>query len=125
MIYKNEQHEVRYRKAVLRKGKTHSRRFLAAVYLLTSQKELWDRARYAVSNEKIEFNEISRSNIRLPALLILLAARDLYEGRKHIHLTDIGDQYLITDWEFMLIIEAAMISREGYGWIRKTDERTR
>ena len=124
MIYNNEQHEQHFRKAVLRKGKTYSRRFLAAVYLLTSQKELRDRSHYAISDGTISFEQIPRKNLRLPSLLILIAAQDLYEQRKRIHLTEISDQFLISDREFMLFIEAAMIAREGYKWIRKPDERT-
>ena len=117
MTYKNEAHQRIYRSFVAFSPFKYSRRFLAAAYLLSAEKELWFRARKAMNGKQLQFDKIDRTGLSEYAYILLRAARDLYEDTHHISLADLGDPYLFSDKTCLLFVEAIGVCREGYGYI--------
>lgn len=114
MQYKNDTHQIIYKTYMASSPYKYPNRFLAAVFLLSAEKELWRRAKAAVKKKRIHFDRIDKSGLGPYAFALLHLARDLYEGTQFISLRDVADPYLISDKTLVLIIEAIGICREGY-----------
>ena len=114
MTYKNQAHMKIYRHYVLLSPYRHTNEFLAAVYLLSADKELWFRAKKAIDGKNIIFDQIDKKELSCYSYTLYRLAQDFYEGMQHIGLHDIGDTYLISDKTCALIINAINVCREGY-----------
>ena len=117
MKYKNEAHQHIFTAYVALSPYKYSSRFLAAIFLLSAEKELWLRARKAIDKKQIDFDKISRTELSSYGYTLLQLAQDFYTGTQHVSLQDLGDPYLISDRTCMLIIQAIGICREGYDFI--------
>ena len=114
ITYKNPAHMKIYRHYVLLSPYRHTNEFLAAIYLLSADKELWFRAKKAINGKTICFDQIDNKELSCYSYTLYRLAQDFYEGLQHIGLHDIGDTYLISDKTCTLIINAINICRDGY-----------
>ena len=69
--------------------------FLAALFLLTSDNKLWNRAKHAVSVNQIDFKDINVVGIGLNGYALCKTAEDLYRGTTNVDLGDLGDPEII------------------------------
>ncbi len=114
VTYKNQTHMKIYMNYVLLSPYKQTNEFLAAVYFLSADKELWSCAKKAISEKKIDFENIDKNSLSCCANTLLRLAQDISEGTNHISIHDIGDPYLISAKTCELILNAVGICRYGY-----------
>ena len=114
MNYKNEAHQHIFSSYVALSPYKYTNRFLAAIYLLSADKELWFRPKKAINKKEIDLEKIPRVDLGSYGYALLQLAQDFYTGTQHVSLQDLGDPYLISDKTCMLIAQAIEICREGY-----------
>lgn len=85
----------------------------AALYLLSADRFLWGRSAAAVQPDIIRFQEIGIHGVDLGGYVLFHTARDLYQGTKHISLSELTDPELVSDETFRLLIAAFLIRRYG------------
>lgn len=119
MQFKNRNHGRLYEEifgALNRKN----RPLLAAVYLLTADPDLWERASNYVSSTDIEFRNISMNGASKTAFTLCAAAQDILTGSSRLPLRDLADSQLISPMIYRIICCAMEISRKGVKavWLR-------
>ncbi|HPE95896.1 MAG TPA: hypothetical protein PLT66_07520, partial [Bacillota bacterium] len=87
--------------------------FLSALFLLTSDNKLWNRAKTAVRMNVIDFEKIHLAGISTDGYTLCKSAQDLYEGTCHIDFSDLGNADVINNKVFGLIKSALQIKRDG------------
>ncbi len=117
MYYKNEHHKKLFINKITSNPRKCSKEYLAATYLLTSDKNLWGLVGNFVLNKTISFSEIPSTRLRLNKYALLSVAKDMYLGTSHLELTDLCDPYLISNKLLELFITAIRICRGGYDYI--------
>jgi len=120
LLFRNTRHKNRWNSLVkkgLLEGKA-SPAFTAALFLLTSDEFLWNKARYHVGNGKISFAEIDIRGIDTDGYAIFKTAKELYGGERHIRLSELTDPDLIGDKLLRLIINSFVVRRYGVKAIR-------
>ena len=86
---------------------------LSAHYLLTADKYLWSKVRFAIGNSAINFSAVRLGDISTNAFTLYMYAKDLYSGTKHITVSDLADANLITNKMFGILCNAMAIRRYG------------
>ena len=112
MKFRNEKH----RSTFLNEAKKQSLKnykIIAALYLLTADEKLWDTAKGSVGKDDIVFEEIHLKNGSENAYALYCAAKDLYNGSRHLAIDDIADGTIIKNKVFSLICNAMLIKRKG------------
>lgn len=111
MIFKNRIHE----KIFLSKRKefSNNNRTLAAVFILTSDKDLWERMKRNCENGQIVFDGIPLSDFSPEQYALFMAAKDLYIDETHLSITDLADKAVLDNNAFALIMNAICIARCG------------
>jgi len=87
----------------------------AALYLLSADRFLWGKAISAIEPDIIHFQKIHIHGVDLNGYVLFHTAKDLYQGTKHISLSELVDPELVGDMTFELIITAFLIRRYGCG----------
>jgi len=106
MRFRNDQH----RSTFLNEAKKYSlknHKFIAALYLLTADSKLWNTARAFVRKDDIVFENIHLRNGSENTYALYCAAKDLYNGSRHLSIDDIADTGLIKSKAFALIYNAS------------------
>ena len=91
-----------------------AREYLAALYLLTADRDLWRAAKYEIERKVIDFSKIRPKEYTTNNYTVFIVAKDIYDGETHITLKDICDRYLVSDKQFDLFVTAIHICRLGY-----------
>ena len=87
----------------------------AAIYLLSADRFLWGKSVSAIEPDIIHFQKIHIHGVDLNGYVLFHTAKDLYQGTKHISLSELTDPELVGDMTFELIITAFLIRRYGCG----------
>ena len=85
----------------------------AALYLLSADRFLWGKSVAAIQPDIIRFKEIPIHGVDLGGYVRFHIARDLYQGTKHVSLSELTDPELVSDETFRLIIASFLIRRYG------------
>lgn len=88
-------------------------RWLAAVYLLSSQPALWQSALVAVTPDQIDFGRIRLRDIALQDYAIYRAAKGVFHGMLGVASEELADTELVSDETLYLILCAVLIARHG------------
>ena len=96
---------------------------LAALFLLTSNGFLWNRARFAIWRSRIAFEDISIRGIteaKIDNYAIYKAAKELCadNGGCHICPQELADETLVGEKAFRLIVNAMLIKRYGLAAVK-------
>ena len=91
-----------------------SNQYLATLYLITADSDLWRRVKDKVSNQEIRMREIDRREISILGYVLLDVAADFLYGTSNLSIQDLSDAYLFYDRTFLLVMEAIRICRYGY-----------
>lgn len=110
--FRDEAHQQRF-EAAQKKNLTDSVQQMAAVYMLTADPFLWGKAQTAIASESIDFRTIQIHGVDLDGYVLFQTAKDLYNGTKHISLSELTDPELVSDEAFRLIVTAFLIRRYG------------
>ncbi len=112
MKFRNEQHRSTFLNEI--KNCSFSNfKLISALYLLTADSKLWDTAKEFVGKEDIDFSSIHLKSGSENAYTLYCAAKDLYNGSRHLAIDDIADTGLIKGKAFALICNAMRIKRKG------------
>ncbi len=112
MKFRNEKH----RSTFLNEAKKQSLKnykIIAALYLLTADEKLWEAAKPFVGKDDIVFENIRLKSSSENAYALYCAAKDLYNGSRHLAIDDIADGTIIKNKVFSLICNAMLIKRKG------------
>ncbi|MCD8362344.1 MAG: hypothetical protein LUC98_05175 [Lachnospiraceae bacterium] len=93
--------------------RTDASAMCAALYLLAADRFLWRQAAAAIRTEGIRFYDIHIHGVDLDGYILFYTAKDLYQGTKHISLSELTDPELVSDRTFRLAVGAFLIRRYG------------
>lgn len=91
--------------------------FIAAVFLLSADKLLWDRSKSAFTRYSVNFDSINLSGISTEGYALYKAARTVYNGDSDISLSELCDWTLIDDPTALTIFAGVMLRRNGIGML--------
>lgn len=111
MIFRNDNHGVTFEKEI-KYHKGCSRRFAAALFLLTADTRLWLQAENHVGSHEIDIAAIKPRRLDGMAYVCYMLARDIITGSRTVAVTELADSDLMSPRYFM-VIQTAMLIR-GY-----------
>lgn len=85
----------------------------SALYLLTADRELWNRAKHHITADGIHFGGMNINGCSTDEYALFCAAKDLYHCTRHITISDLADPTVINGKLFRLICNAMTIARYG------------
>lgn len=91
----------------------NTRRFYAAMYLMTVNNDLIERTAYCFNRDGIDFSKVRIRGISVQNYDLLMAARQIYTGKRYIYRNDLANPEIIDDDVFRLIMNALLIMRMG------------
>ena len=112
MLYRGKAHKEMFQSAIERCLNSDNA-MMSALYLLTADKFLWSKVRRSIDSKRIDFSAVHLGNVSPDAYTLFMTARDLYEGTKHITISDIADREIISHKMFGIICNAMAIRRYG------------
>ena len=112
MYFRNEHHRRAFREG-MKKTNRKDKETVSAVYLLSAEPCLWQRAKQASIYGKIMLNNVRLTGISEDGYILLGAAKDIKYGTKYLTLDDLSDRSLITPKMYKLIGQAVQIKRCG------------
>ena len=87
--------------------------FIAAVFLLSADKLLWERSKSAFSRYSVNFSSIDLSGISTDGYALYKAARAVYNGDSDISLSELCDWTLIEEPTMLTIFAGVILLRNG------------
>ena len=90
-----------------------SPKYLAILFLLTSDEILWELSEDAASLNGFDFNKIRLRKISTDSYALYQTAKTISSGKEYIKISEIADKDLIEDTAFKAIINASLIARYG------------
>lgn len=118
MNFRNETHRVAFEETIRGLDRKLFAR-MAAIYLLTADRQLWSSCKRHVNDRRISFESIRLNNCSERAYTLYCAAKDLTFGTKHLALSELADNELVAPMDFALICNAMAIRRFGIGAIQQ------
>ena len=91
----------------------NTRHYYAAMYLMTVNDDLIERTAYCFNRDGIDFSKVHLKGISVQNYDLLMAARQIYTGKRYIFQNDLGNPEIIDDDVFRLIMNAHLIMRMG------------
>ena len=95
----------------------------AALFLLSADTFLWDRAKTCITKDGIRYKEMAVHGIEPDGYALLCAAKEMCGGRPGLSLSELGDPELIGDRLLQVILTGILISRHGIGIMAEKEER--
>lgn len=91
----------------------HTPNYAGAVFLLSADENLWMKVAENVLDTGVYFDRIRIGGVTLEQYILFHAAKDVYNGTKHIRLSELADKELIPDQILRLIVNAFVINKCG------------
>lgn len=95
----------------------------AALFLLSADTFLWDRAKTCITKDGIRYKEMAVHGIEPDGYALLCAAKEMCGGRPGLSLSELGDPELISDRLLQVILSGILISRHGIGITAEKEEK--
>lgn len=114
MHYRGTFHKATFEKLIMDNPYRCSGRYMAAVYLLSVDRVLWNKSKRAINKKEIHFSLIDRYDLTTYDYTYLKLAEDIFLGTEHLSICDLMDEYLITASMFEIIMTAIALGRGGY-----------
>ena len=90
-----------------------SRPLLAALYLLTADRNLWNQVRDHISLRRVYVDEMRPKNLTGTSYVYFAAANDILTGARNIQLTEIADPALLSMKSYLILCTALAIRAYG------------
>ena len=113
MIYRDERHEHTFEKEVSMRPDSVSRALLAALYLLTADRNLWNQVRDHISLRRVYVEDMRPKNLTGTSYVYFAAAKDILTGTRNIQLMEIADPALLSMKSYMILCTALAIRAYG------------
>lgn len=120
MIYRNEMHQFLFEEAI-RSRDRHDNELMAALYLLSSDRHLWQLVRLYIVRNDIRFDQITLPEMTMDHYTIYRTAMDLYsytDDGVYLSIRDLSDTALMSNIIYSLIANAVAIRRFGLSALR-------
>lgn len=114
--FRNDVHKSIFEKTVseyINRGYILSNRFLAAVFILSSDAFLWKQCKYKIDPNRIDFDNISIAGAKTGSYLLYKTAEDIATKCSNISISDICEKELTNNASLVVILGAVYISRYG------------
>ena len=92
---------------------TVSRALLAALYLLTADRNLWSQVRDRISLRRMYVEDMRPKNLTGTSYVYFAAAKDILSGTRNIQLMEIADPALLSMKSYMILCTALAIRSYG------------
>lgn len=86
---------------------------IAAVFLLSADKLLWERSKKAIARYVVNFDLIDLNGISTEGYALYKAAKTVYNGNTDISLSEFCDWTLLDDPTTLTIFAGVMLRRNG------------
>ena len=113
MIYRDERHQHTFEKEAAMRPDTVSRALLAALYLLTADRNLWNQVRDHISLRRMYVEDMRPKNLTGTSYVYFAAAKDILSGTRNIQLMEIADPALLSMKSYMILSTALAIRAYG------------
>ena len=113
MIYRDERHQHTFEKEAAMRPDTVSRALLAALYLLTADRNLWNHVRDHISLRRVYVEDMRPKNLTGTSHVFFAAAKDILSGTRNIQLMEIADPALLSMKSYMILCTALAIRAYG------------
>ena len=127
-LWTEDQHKVRMEHIKLLRSlnqECNTPAYFAALYLLASDQDLYDRAFECFQPNGIDFGRMQLQGISPRGYTLYSAARSIYAGDAHLAIEDMADPEIIGPYTFRLIINAFLIARYGLPVLEVKDQKAR
>ena len=92
---------------------TVSRALLAALYLLTADRNLWSQVRDHISLRRVYVEDMRPKNLTGTSYVYFAAAKDILSGTRNIQLMETADPALLSMKSYMILCTALAIRAYG------------
>ena len=113
MIYRDERHQHTFEKEAAMRPESISRALLAALYLLTADRNLWSQVRDHISLRRVYVEDMRPKNLTGTSYVYFAAAKDILSGTRNIQLMEIADPALLSMKSYMILCTALAIQAYG------------
>ena len=113
MIYRDERHQHTFEKEAAMRPESISRALLAALYLLTADRNLWSQVRDHISLRRMYVEDMRLKNLTGTSYVYFAAAKDILTGSRNIQLMEIADPALLSMKSYMILCTALAIRAYG------------
>lgn len=117
MYYIGKAHRHRFERAVKKNPHKCAKEYLAVLYLLSADYDLWLDTLGVMNDKAIKFSAYKHQDLTVEQYALFRAAQDIYTGSMYINLQDLGDRYSISEKIFEAILVALRIARRGYSYL--------
>ena len=90
-----------------------SRALLAALYLLTADRNLWSQAKDHISLRRMYVEDMRPKNLTGTSYVYFAAAKDILSGTRNIQLMEIADPALLSMKSYLILCTALAIRAFG------------
>lgn len=114
-MFTGQKHKERFLKEIgtLKQSNSYfNKKFLSALYTITSDDFLWETSKSSIKYNYIDFNQINIKGISVNSHQLWQFAKSMVLGDE-VLLEDIIDKELYSDKNFKIIIDAIKIARKG------------
>ena len=113
MIYRDERHQHTFEKEAVMRPESVSRALLAALYLLTADRNLWSQVKDHISLRRVYVEDMRPKNLTGTSYVYFAAAKDIMSGTRNIQLMEIADPALLSMKSYMILCTALAIRAFG------------
>ena len=113
MIYRDEHHQHTFEKEAVMRPESVSRALLAALYLLTADRNLWSQVRDHISLRRVYVEDMRPKNLTGTSYVFFASAKDILSGSRNIQLMEIADPALLSMKSYMILCTALAIRAFG------------
>ena len=113
MIYRDDRHQRTFEKEAAMRPDSISRALLAALYLLTADRNLWNQVRDHISLRRMYVEDMRPKNLTGTSYVYFAAAKDILSGTRNIQLMEIADPALLSMKSYMILCTALAIRAYG------------
>ena len=113
MIYRDERHQHTFEKEAVMRPESVSRALLAALCLLTADRNLWSQVKDRISLRRVYVEDMRPKNLTGTSYVYFAAAKDILSGTRNIQLMEIADPALLSMKSYMILCTALAIRAFG------------
>lgn len=115
-MFLSMEHEMKFnyfKQQVIVSNHKPSKRYLAVLYLFTSDDKLWEYVKNEILPKGFRFHKMGLRGISTDGYALYQTAKTIYTGKKSIKINEIGDKDIVGDEAFKAIIHAVLITKYG------------